>query len=101
MSCAFRDYRILDMSIGFCILAPKGGKLMPNINDFLCDHVTLEIESPDRIYLNGHIPTMQLPGQWISFLVAHRKQKIPLPALLNQMTQNFVQDIKRYAGNSL
>jgi 2-oxo-4-hydroxy-4-carboxy--5-ureidoimidazoline (OHCU) decarboxylase len=33
----------------------------------------------------------------VTFLVGHRKQKIPSPALLNKMTQRFVQDIKQYA----
>ena len=70
---------------------------MPNINDLLRDHVTLEVECLDRIYLNGYIPSLQIPGQLIAFLVQHRKQKIPSPALLHQMTQNFVQNIKRYA----
>jgi len=44
---------------------------MPNINDLLRDHVTLETESLDRIYLNGYLPTMQLPGQLVNFLVKH------------------------------
>jgi len=70
---------------------------MLNINDFLRDHVTLEVECLDRIYLNGYIPNLQIPGQLIAFLVGHRKQKIPSPALLNQMTQKLVQDIKKYA----
>ena len=70
---------------------------MPNINDLLRDHVTLEVEWLDRIYLNGYIPNLQIPSQLIAFLVQHRKQKIPSPALLNRMTQNFVKNIKRYA----
>ena len=73
---------------------------MPNINDLLRDHVTLEVECLDRIYLNGYIPTLQLPGQLIAFLVQHRKQKIPSPALLNQMTISFVKNIKQYAGDN-
>jgi len=70
---------------------------MPTINDLLCDHVTLEVECMDRIYLNGYIPTMQVPGQLVNFLVEHRKWKIPSPALLRQMTQTFIQDVKAYA----
>jgi len=70
---------------------------MPNINDLLRDHVTLEVECLDRIYLNGYIPHLQLPGQLIDFLVHHRKQKIPSPALLHQMTQDFVKAVTRYA----
>ena len=70
---------------------------MANINDLLRDHVTLELKCLDRIYLNGYIPTLQLPGQLIAFLVQHRKRKIPSPALLHQITQDFVKNVKRYA----
>jgi hypothetical protein len=70
---------------------------MPNINELLDDHVTLEVECLDRIYLNGYIPNLQIPGQLIAFLVGHRKQKIPSPALLQQMTQNFARNVKQYA----
>jgi len=35
---------------------------MPNINDLLRDHVTLQVECLDRIYLNGYIPNLQIPG---------------------------------------
>ncbi|MBW2006330.1 MAG: hypothetical protein JRI72_17360 [Deltaproteobacteria bacterium] len=52
---------------------------MPNINDLLRDHVTLQVEFLDRIYLNGYIPNLQIPGQLIAFLVQHRKQKITSP----------------------
>jgi hypothetical protein len=33
-------------------------------------HVALEIESLDRIYLNGYVPNLQVSGQVVSFLVA-------------------------------
>ena len=36
---------------------------MPNINDLLRDHVTLEVECLDRMYLNGYIPNLQIPGR--------------------------------------
>ncbi len=70
---------------------------MPNINELLRDHVTLELECLDRIYLNGYLPALQLPGQLIAFLVQHRKQKIPSPALLQQITQKFIHNVKEYA----
>jgi hypothetical protein len=35
----------------YCL--PKGDEFMSNINELLGDHVTLEIEFLDRIYLNG------------------------------------------------
>jgi len=70
---------------------------MPSINELLGEHVTLEVECLDRFYLNGYIHTLQLPDQLIAFLVQHCKQKISSPALLHQMTQKSVKNIKRYA----
>ncbi|OQY15612.1 MAG: hypothetical protein B6I32_06435, partial [Desulfobacterium sp. 4572_20] len=57
---------------------------MPNINDLLL---------PEWLYSQSANTKCQL----IAFLVQHRKQKIPSPALLNQMTINFVKNIKQYA----
>jgi hypothetical protein len=82
----------------YCL--PKGDEFMPNINELLRDHVILEVECLDRIYLNGYVANLQIPGQLIAFLVKHRKQKIPSPALLQQMTQVFVQDVKKYAEDN-
>ena len=45
---------------------------MTNVNDLLRDHVTLTLECLDRIYLNGYIPTLQVPGQLVLFLIGHR-----------------------------
>jgi len=70
---------------------------MPRINELLGDHVTLEVGCLDRVYLNGYIHTLQLPDQLIALLVQHCKQKISSPALLHQMTQKSVKNIKRYA----
>jgi hypothetical protein len=38
---------------------------MTNANEILKEHVTLDIECIDRIYLNGYIPNLQVPGQCI------------------------------------
>lgn len=70
---------------------------MPNVKELLDNHVTLQVDCLDRIYLNAYIPTLQIPGDLIRFLVHHRKQKIPSPSLLNQMTLKFTQSIKDYA----
>ena len=70
---------------------------MTNVNDLLRDHVTLTVECLDRIYLNGYIPTLQMPGQLVSFLVHHRGNKIPSPVLLGRITDDFVTQIKSFA----
>jgi hypothetical protein len=35
-------------------------------------HVALDIESLDRIYLNGYVPTLQVGGQVAGFMTRHR-----------------------------
>ncbi len=70
---------------------------MTNVNDLLRDHVTLTVECLDRIYLNGYIPTLQLPGQLVEFLVKHRGHPIPSPVLLGRMTEEFVEAVKSFA----
>jgi hypothetical protein len=54
-----------------------------DINEILRDHVTLDIQCIDRIYLNGYIPTMQTSGQLVNFL-RHRGYDIPSPRVLHK-----------------
>ncbi len=70
---------------------------MTNVNELLREHVTLDIECLDRIYLNGYIPTLQVPGQVVNFLTTHRGHEIPSPVLLGRLGQQFVAAVKGYA----
>jgi hypothetical protein len=70
---------------------------MPTINELLRDHVTLDVQCLDRIYLNGYVPILQVPGQLVNFLVRHRKQPVPSPALLEQITKSFRGAVEAYA----
>jgi len=70
---------------------------MTNVNDLLRDHVTLSVECLDRIYLNGYIPTLQMPGQLVNFLIGHRGNKIPSPVLLGRITDDFKAQIQSFA----
>lgn len=70
---------------------------MPNINTILDQHVTFQCECIDRMYLNAYVPILQLPGQMVTFLVKHRQQPIPSPALLGQLTRAFVASVERFA----
>lgn len=71
---------------------------MTNINELLSNHVTLEVECLDRLYLNGYIPHLQVGGQLASFLVHHRGQPIPSPALLGKMTAAFKTSVESFAA---
>ena len=70
---------------------------MANVNEILRDHVTLAIDCMDRIYLNGYIPNLQVPGQLVNFLTKHRGNVIPSPVLLGKIGQQFVQAVEEYA----
>ena len=70
---------------------------MTNINELLRDHVTLTVECLDRIYLNGYIAGLQMPGQLVNFLIKQRGYPIPSPTVLGRITQDFVQAVKVYA----
>jgi hypothetical protein len=70
---------------------------MINVNEILRDHVTLTVDCMDRIYLNGYIPNLQVPGQLVNFLTKHRGNKIPSPALLGQIGNQFAKAVQDYA----
>jgi hypothetical protein len=71
---------------------------MPTIDELLREHVTLDIECLDRLYLNGYLPTLQSSGQLVTFLTQHRGQPIPSPVLLQQMTETFVGAVRAFAA---
>lgn len=73
---------------------------MANKNDLLKEHVVLDVECFDRIYLNGYIPRMQVPGDHVNFLIKNRGNTIPSPALLDRITKNFVQVVEDFAGEN-
>lgn len=70
---------------------------MTNVNELLCEHVVLDIECMDRIYLNGYIGNLQVPGQLVNFLTKHLGYTIPSPAILGKIGKGFVEAVKVYA----
>ena len=50
---------------------------MANINELLEDHITLEVECIDRLYLNGYLPSLATGGGLIRFLTQHLGKPIP------------------------
>jgi hypothetical protein len=70
---------------------------MRTIPELLQEHVALEVECIDRVYLNGYVPTLQRSGGLVHFLCHHRGEIIPSPALLGRISQGFVAELKAYA----
>jgi hypothetical protein len=70
---------------------------MLSIPELLREHVTLDVECVDRVYLNGYIPTLQTSGSLVYFLEQHRGNVLASPALLGEITQTFADDVKTFA----
>jgi hypothetical protein len=68
------------------------------VNDILEGHVGLDLECFDRIYLNGWVPTLQVPGQVVSFLIRHLGFPIPSPAILERIGLGFRKAVAEFAA---
>ena len=66
------------------------------VNDVLDGHVVLDLDSFDRIYLNGYVPNLQVGGQVVNFLT-HRGFPIPSPALLERNGTAFRRAVECFA----
>ena len=66
-----------------------------SVGDVLSRHVRFEIESIDRMYLNVYQPRLQHIGGAIQFFTAHRGMAYASSALMAQMTEAFVDGIRR------
>ncbi len=65
--------------------------------EILRDHVTLEVESIDRMYLNLYVPGLQVDGYAAAFFLKHRGETQYLGQQMSRMTQAFREEIDRFA----
>jgi hypothetical protein len=70
------------------------------VNDILDGHVGLDLECFDRIYLNGWVPTLQVPGQVVGFLTGHLGFPIPSPAVLERIGLRFRKAVTEFAAEN-
>lgn len=71
--------------------------LTPTVAEILGKHVTFELESMDRLYLNLYVPILQRPEGAAYFWIHHRGHRFASSALLAPMTRDFVANIERFA----
>ena len=64
--------------------------------DILDGHVSLDLQSLDRIYLNGYVPNLQVGGQVVAFL-AWRGFPIPSPAVVGRIGDQFRRSVRSFA----
>src|SRR5215210_6075396 len=73
---------------------------MATIAEILEGHVTLEVESVDRLYLNGYIPSLATAGGLTVFMREHLNKPIPSPAVLGQVTSRFREGVLAFAAEN-
>ena len=69
-----------------------------SVATILRDHVTLEVESFDRLYLNLYVPTLQRVPGVLRFFRDHRGQPIASSALMAPISAAFVAAIRTFAA---
>jgi hypothetical protein len=68
-----------------------------DLNQLLDEHVVLDLQCLDRIYLNAYVPTLQVGGQVVTFLTQHLGYPIPSPALFANIGDRFRDAVKTFA----
>jgi len=52
---------------------------MPTVESLLREHVALQVDCIDRLYLNGYVPLLQRPENLCWFFTQHRGGPVPSP----------------------
>ena len=68
---------------------------MATISSLLADHVSLQVRSVDRLFLQGYVPRLMTEGQVIRFLL-DRGFPIPSPAVLGKIGRQYAQAIDQF-----
>lgn len=67
------------------------------ITELLDQHVALDVEGIDRIYLNGYQPRLQYETGIVGFFKHHRGQPVVSSSLMGPMSSDFVRRIEQFA----
>src|SRR3954470_3655800 len=68
-----------------------------SVADVLSDHVTLEVEGIDRMYLNVYVPGLQREQGVVRFFRFHRGHQFVSSALMDPISKSFVAALEEYA----
>jgi hypothetical protein len=71
-----------------------------SVADVLQNHVTLEVEGIDRMYLNVYQPKLQTVQGIVNFFHYHRKKPVASSALMRPMTDDFIAALERFARDN-
>src|SRR5881409_4364732 len=71
-------------------------KIAQTVAEVLNEHVTLQVECIDRMYLNVYMPRLQHVAGAVQFIRYHLKQPLASTALIAPMSRKFVESIERF-----
>src|SRR6201988_2849903 len=89
----------LEAPFGALHLAVAGGTTVATISSLLADHVSLEVRSVDRLFLQGYVPRLQSEGLVVRFLL-DRGFPIPSPAVLGRIGTGYVNRITDFIAKN-
>ena len=67
-----------------------------SVAEILRNHVLLELEGIDRMYLNVYVPVLQAVEGVLKFIRIHRGHPVASTAMVEPITRRFVESIERY-----
>ena len=68
-----------------------------SVAEVIREHVCLEVEGIDRMYLNVYVPTLQREGGVASFFRFHRGYQFASSALMDPISKAFVAEMEQFA----
>ena len=68
-----------------------------SVAEVMRDHVSLEIEGIDRMYLNVYVPALQREGGVASFFRFHRGHRFASSALMDPISKAFIAQTEQFA----
>jgi len=69
-----------------------------SVADVLRDHVVLELEAIDRMYLNVYVPHLQAVRSVVGYLRGHRGQRFASTTAVVPMSEAFVRTIEQFVA---
>ena len=69
-----------------------------SVADVIRNHVTLEVEGIDRMYLNVYQPKLQTEKQAACFFRYHRGLPVASSSLMGVMTNDFLRQVEAYVA---
>jgi hypothetical protein len=71
-----------------------------SVAEVLRNHVLLELEGIDRMYLNVYVPRLQIVEGVLGFIRRHRGHKVASTAMVEPITRAFVAGIERFVAEN-